>query len=72
MVYYRYHVESTKDFGNAVNVNTFKYTKFSEAFERFTIEVNNKLDDKSFKWSVILYDMQSNNIKCRVDSKDLV
>lgn len=37
---------------NALNVNTFKYSKFSEAFERFTTEVKNTLDDVYGSYSV--------------------
>ena len=67
---YRYHVECTKDFGNISSVSTYKYEQFSEAFERFVIETNNMAPDKSFSWSVILYDMDLCDIKCQVDSTD--
>lgn len=66
---YRYHVECTKDFGNISSVRTYKYEQFSEAFERFVFETNRALD-KSFCWSVVLYDMDLCDIKGRVDSTD--
>lgn len=66
---YRYHVECTKDFGNISSVITFKYEQFSEAFERFVIETN-RVVDKSFCWSVVLYDMELRDIKCSADSTD--
>lgn len=67
---YRYHVESTKDFGNISNVYTYKYDQLSEAFERFVIETNKMALDKTFSWSVVLYDMDLCDIKCSVDSTD--
>ena len=66
---YRYHVEFTKEFGNISSSLTFKYEQFSEAFERFVFETNSSLD-KSFCWSVVLYDMDLCDIKCSVDSTD--
>lgn len=66
---YRYHVEFTKEFGNISSSFVFKYEQFSEAFERFVFETNNSLD-KSFSWSVVLYDVDLCDIKCRVDSTD--
>lgn len=67
---YRYHVECTKDFGSISSVRTYKYEQFSEAFERFVSEVNNKSLDKTVCWSVVLYDMDMCDIKCSVDSTD--
>ncbi len=67
---YRYHVECTKEFGNISSARTYKYEQFSEAFERFAFEINNRKLDKSFCWSVVLYDMDLCDIKCRVDSTD--
>ena len=67
---YRYHVECIKDFGNISSVRTFKYEQFSEALERFVVEANNKSLDRSFCWSVVLYDMELCDIKCKVDSTD--
>lgn len=66
---YRYHVECTKEFGNLASSRTYKYEQFSEAFERFVFETNNSLD-KSFCWSVVLYDLELCDIKCHVDSTD--
>lgn len=67
---YSYHVECTKDFGNISSARTYKYEQFSEAFERFVFEVNNRALDKSSRWSVVLYDMDLCDIKCSVDSTD--
>lgn len=68
---YRYHVECTKDFGNISSVRTYKFEKFSDAFDRFVFEANDKPLDKTFTcWSVVLYDMDLCDIKCRVDSTD--
>ena len=67
---YRYHVECTKDFGNISSVRTYKYEQFSEAFERFVFETDNRALDKSFCWSVVLYDIDLCDIKCQVDSTD--
>ena len=67
---YRYHVECTKDFGNISSVRTYKYEQFSEAFERFVFESDNRALDKSFCWSVVLYDIDLCDIKCQVDSTD--
>lgn len=66
---YRYHVETTKDFGNLSSVSTYKYEQLSEALERFVIETHSGLD-KSFSWSVVLYDTELCDIKCLVDSTD--
>lgn len=67
---YRYHVECTKDFESMSTVRTYKYEQFSEAFERFGFETNKRVLDKTFYWSVVLYDMDLCDIKCRVDSTD--
>lgn len=67
---YRYHVECTKEFGDMVSVRTYKYEQFSGAFERFVFDVNNRAHDITFCWSVVLYDMELCDIKCRVDSTD--
>lgn len=67
---YRYHVECTKDFGSMLSVRTYKYNQFSEAFERFVFDTNNRALDKTFNWSVVLYDMELCDIKFRVDNTD--
>lgn len=68
---YRYHVECTKDFEKMSSVRTYKFEKFSEAFDCFVIEANYKSLDKAFThWSVVLYDIDLCDIKCRVDSTD--
>lgn len=66
---YRYHVEYSKEVGNMSTAYTYKFEHFSEALERFVIEYN-KARDKSFCWSVVLYDMDLCDIKCSVDSTD--
>lgn len=67
---YKYQVECTKDFDSMLSVRTYKYEQFSEAFERFVSETNNRALDKTFNWSVVLYDTELCDIKCRVDSTD--
>lgn len=67
---YRYHVECTRDFGDISSVRTYKYEQFSEAFESFVFEANKMVLDKFICWSVVLYDMDLCDIKCRVDSTD--
>lgn len=66
---YRYHVEITKESKNLTFIRTYKYEQFSEAFERFVFETNST-HNKSFCWSVVLYDMELCDIKCQVDSTD--
>ena len=67
---YRYHVECTKDFDSMSSIRTYKYEQFSEAFERLVFETNKRALDKTFSWSVVLYDMDLCDIKCSVDSTD--
>ncbi len=67
---YRYHVECTKDFDSMLSIRTYKYEKFSDAFEQFVFQSNKRALDKTFSWSVVLYDMELCDIKCSVDSTD--